>query len=156
MLGENWIIENEVDGVWGQLVAQEMQPMILGPVPEKMKGVIELQRELYYAGLEYMTPGREFGDMIDYVNTYGKKKGMQTSILMHGRGYGDDGPLLTPRDLGENSRDVRVEKNNLWVWKPTAMTADGSESFSWGGCVVVTDTGGVQLVDRTPELVSIQ
>src|SRR5436190_258247 len=94
VLGENWIIENEVDGVWGQLVAQEMQPMFLGPVPDKLKGVIELQRELYYAGLEYMTPGREFGDMIDDVNTCGKKQGMQTRIRSHGRGYGADGPWL--------------------------------------------------------------
>jgi Xaa-Pro aminopeptidase len=156
VLGENWIIENEVDAVWGQMVAQEMQPMFLGPIPEKQKPVIEVQRELYYAGLAYMTPGREFGDMIDYVNNYGSKHGMKSSILMHGRGYGDDGPLLTPRDLGENSRDVRVEKNNVWVWKPTVISGDGQESFSWGGCVMVTDKGGVQLVEREPELISIQ
>jgi Xaa-Pro dipeptidase len=155
VLGEQWVIENEVDAIWGQMVAQEMQPMLLGLVPEPLKPVIELQRELFYAGLEYMTPGREFGDMIDYVNNYGKRKGMRTSILMHGRGYGDDGPVLTPHDTGEYSREVRVERHNVWVWKPTATSADGSESFSWGGCVRVTDQGGVQLVPRQPQFMEL-
>jgi Xaa-Pro aminopeptidase len=155
-LGPMWLIENETDGIWGGLVAQEMQPILLGPVPEAHRPVIELQRELYQAGLEYMTPGREFGDMIDFVNGYGARRGMKTSILMHGRGYGDDGPLLTPTDRGDSSRDVRIEKNNVWVWKPTAMSADGNTSFSWGGCVLVTEHGGEPLVRREPGLISIE
>lgn len=153
-LGPMWLIENETDAIWGGMVAQEMQPILLGAIPERYRGVIELQRELYYAGLEYMTPGREFGDMIDFVNGYGAKRGMKTSILMHGRGCGDDGPLLTPTDRGDSSRDVRVESNNVWVWKPTAVGSDGT-SFSWGGCVLVTDTGGAPLARREPGMVSV-
>ena len=156
VLGPNWLLTNEVDAVWGGMVAQEMQPILLGPIPERYKPVIDLQREIHQAGLAYMTPGREFADMIDFVNGFGARRGMKTDILMHGRGYGDDGPLLTPSDRGENSRDVRIEKNNVWVWKPTAFSADGATTFSWGGCVLVTDQGGVPLVPREVGMVTIQ
>ncbi len=156
VLGPNWLLTNEVDAVWGGMVAQEMQPVLLGPLPEHYRPVIELQREVYQAGLAYMTPGREFADMIDFVNGYGARRGMKTEILMHGRGYGDDGPLLTPSDRGENSRDVRIEQGNVWVWKPTAFSADGRTSFSWGGCVEVTDRGGVPLVPRAVGMVTIE
>jgi Xaa-Pro dipeptidase len=156
VLGPNWLLTNEVDAVWGGMVAQEMQPILLGPVPERYQPVIALQREIYQAGLAYMTPGREFADMIAFVNGFGAKRGMKTDILMHGRGYGDDGPLLTPMDRGENSRDVRIEQNNVWVWKPTAFSADGATQFSWGGCVLVTDQGGVPLVPREVGMVTVQ
>ena len=137
------------------MVAQEIQPVLLGPIPERYKPIIELQREVYLAGLEYMTPGREFADMIDFVNNYGAARGMRTEILMHGRGCGDDGPLLTPNDRGDNARDVRIEKGNVWVWKPTATSADGKTSFSWGDCVLVTENGGQQLVPREIGMVSV-
>ncbi len=155
VLGPNWLLTNEVDAVWGGLIAQELQPVFLGPTPERFKPLIEAQREVYQAGLAYMTPGREFADMIDFINGFGARFGLQTEILMHGRGYGDDGPLLTPRDRGENSRDVRVEKNNVWVWKPIVHSADGRTQFSWGGCVVVRDRGGEQLVPRDVHLATI-
>jgi Xaa-Pro aminopeptidase len=148
-IGANWLLTNEVDAIWGGMVAQEMQPILVAsPVPERYKPVIDLQRQVFLDGLKYMTPGREFADMIDWTNGYGEKLGMKTDILMHGRGYGDDGPLLTPSDRGDNSRDVRIEKGNVWVWKPTAFSADGKTSFSWGGCVLVTENGGVPLVQR--------
>ncbi len=156
VLGPNWLLTNEVDAVWGGMVAQEMQPVLLGPVPAHYQPVIELQREIYQAGLEYMTSGREFADMIDFVNGYGAKRGMKTDILMHGRGCGDDGPLLTPGDRGERSRDVRIEKGNVWVWKPTAFSADGETTFSWGGCVLVTERGGVPLVPREVGMVTVE
>ena len=152
VLGPNWLLTNEVDAVWAGLIAQELQPVYLGPIPERLKPLIELQREVYEAGLAYMTPGREFADMIAYINGYGAKYGLKSEILMHGRGYGDDGPLLTPRDQGENSRDVRIEKNNVWVWKPLVYSADGGTQFTWGGCVVVTEKGGEQLVPREVHL----
>ncbi len=149
-------INNETDAVWGGLIAQEVQPIYLGPTPEEWKPVIELHREIYEGGLERMKPGRSFGDFIDYVNGLGPKRGFNSLILMHGRGYGDDGPLLTPQHRGERSRDVVFERGNTFVWKPIASSADRKFQFSWGGCVVVTENGGQPLVQRNHGMVSIQ
>jgi Xaa-Pro dipeptidase len=148
-------IHNEVDALWGGLIAQEQQGFILGPIPEKWQRVVDLQRDLFYAGLERLKPGMVFGEFIDSVNSFGQKRGMKSLILMHGRGYGDDGPLLTPQDRGEKTRDVVMHEGNVFVWKPIGMSDDEKIQYSWGGCVTITKTGTVQLVKRTPGMVSI-
>jgi len=157
VLGPDYLITNETDAVWGQLIAQELQPILLGPIPDTWKPVIELQRDMFYAGMEFMKPGVTFGELIDFTNDMGRQRGMLSLILIHGRGHGNDGPLLTPQHRREEHiRSVVVQKGNVWVWKPIAYSADESIEFSWGGCVLVTDRGGEQLVDRRPGLVSIQ
>ena len=148
-------IANEVDAVFGGLIAQEQQPIFLGSIPDAWKPAIELQRDLYFAALEHLTPGRPFAEFMDFVNGFGEKRGMKSLMLMHGRGYGDDGPLFTPQNRGGRNRDVRIEKGNVFIVKPIASSADGSFDTSWGGCVLVTEKGGEPLVKRTPGMVSI-
>jgi hypothetical protein len=116
---------------------------------------MELQRDLYMAGLERLRPGTPFAEFMDFINNFGAKRGLKSLMLMHGRGYGDDGPLFTPQNRGERNRDVRIEKNNVFILKPIAYSADGSFETSWGGCVLVTDKGGEPLVKRTPGIISI-
>src|SRR4029434_10243716 len=148
-------IANEVDAVFRGLGAQEEQPSLLGPIPDTWKPAIEAQRDLYYAGLEHLTPGKPFAEFMDFVNGFGEKRGLKSLILMHGRGYGDDGPLFTPQNRGARNRDVLIEKGNVFIVKPMVTSADGSFDTSWGGCVLVTDKGGEPLVKRTPGMVSI-
>jgi Xaa-Pro dipeptidase len=149
-------IHNEVDALWGGLIAQEQQGFLLGAIPERWQRVVDLQRDLFYAGLERLKPGMVFGEFIDSVNTFGQKRAMKSLILMHGRGYGDDGPLLTPQDRGEKVRDVVMHEGNVFIWKPIAMSDDEKIQYSWGGCVLLTKSGAVQLVKRTPGMISIQ
>jgi Xaa-Pro dipeptidase len=148
-------IANEVDAVFGGLIAQEQQPIVLGPIPEAWKSAIEMQREMYYAGLEQLTPGKPFAEFMDMINGFGERWGLKSQLLMHGRGYGDDGPLFTPQNRGMRNRDVLIETGNVFIMKPIARSADGSFETSWGGCVLVTERGGEPLVKRTPGMVSI-
>lgn len=155
-LKTGYLLTHETDAVWGGLIAQEMQPIVLGPVPEPFKPLIDLQREMYETGLEMMRPGTIFADLIDRINGMGPARGLSSIILMHGRGYGDDAPLLTPQDRrAEHIRNLEIQEGNVWVWKPIALDADERRQFSWGGCVVITATGGVPLVRRTPGMVSV-
>jgi len=156
-LQPGYMITNETDAVWGGLIAQELQPIVIGPIPEPYRPLVELQRDMLYTGLEMMKPGTLFADLIDYINGMGPARGMSSIILMHGRGYGDDAPLLTPQDRrAEHFRDVVIQKGNVWVWKPIALNADESLRFSWGGCVAVGEHGGEQLVKREQALISIE
>ena len=61
---------------------------------------------MYYAGLEHLTPGKSFAEFMDMINGFGERRGMKSQLLMHGRGYGDDGPLFTPQNRGGRNRDV--------------------------------------------------
>jgi Xaa-Pro aminopeptidase len=154
-LQPNYRIGNEVDAVFGGLIAQEQQPIFLGPIPDAWKPAIELQRDMYYAALEHLTPGRPFGEFMDLINGFGEKRGMKSQLLMHGRGYGDDGPLFTPQNQGARNRDLLIAKDCVFIVKPIAHSADGTFDTSWGGCVRVTNKGGEPLVKRTPGMVSI-
>jgi hypothetical protein len=147
-------ITDEIDGVWGGIVVQEDQPILLGPMPEDWKPVIDLQRQVFEEGLRYMKPGVSFGDLMDHINGFGAGKGGVTRILMSGRGMYDDGPLLTPRAGGAHVRDLELQRNNIFVWKPHAQSADEKHDFSWGGTIVVRDGGAEMLVKREPGLVT--
>jgi Xaa-Pro dipeptidase len=156
-LQPGYLITNETAAVWGGLIAQELQPILLGAIPDEWQPVIALQRDLFYAGLERMKPGVLFGELMDFVNGFGARRGLRTLILMHGRGYGNDGPLLTPQDpRAEHVRDVPLLENSVFVWKPIAYGKDERIMFSWGGVVRVTPRGGEFFTRRTPDLVSTQ
>ncbi len=155
VLKSGYRLANEVDAVFGGLIAQEQQPILLGPIPDTWKPAIDAQRDLYYAALERLTPGSAFGDFMDFVNSFGEKRGVKSLLLMHGRGYGDDGPLFTPQNRGDRNRDVQIENGAVFIVKPIVKSADESFDTSWGGCVLVTDKGGEPLVRRTPGMVSI-
>lgn len=154
-LQPGWLITNEVSAIWGGMVSQEDQPILLGQIPDAWKPAIELQREVFEAGLERMRAGTLFGDFIDFVNGFGDRRGMKTFVTLHGRGYGDDGPLLTSRSTGEGVRDLAMEAGNAWVFKPYARSADGRIVFDWGGDVLVTERGGERLFTRPQGMVSI-
>jgi hypothetical protein len=89
------------------------------------------------------------------VNGFGEKQKMKTRIQMHGCGYGDDGPVLTPKSQADHLRGLRIEKGNAFVWKPIAMTADERIQFAWGGPVLVTGKGATALFTRAHGMVSI-
>jgi len=149
-------ITNETSAVWGGQVAQEDQPLLLGPIPDDFRRLVDLQREVWEEGLAMMRPGLTFGELLEFVDGFGKDRGVRTSITMHGRGIGDDnGPLITPRATGEAIRSLRMEAGNVWVWKPSAHSADGHLTFQWGGDVLVTEGGGQRLFARPHSLVSI-
>jgi Xaa-Pro aminopeptidase len=154
-LESNALVTSEVNAILGAQLTQVCQPVVLGKIPDEWKPVIELQKEVYEAGLALIKPGNSFGALQDFVNGFGSQRRMKTVIQMHGCGYGDDGPLLTPKSLPDGLRDLRLEKGNAFVWKPMAMTPDERIQFSWGGPVLVTDKGAEALFTRSHGMVSI-
>ena len=149
------LIRSEVSGIWGAQIAEEQQPILLGPVPEEWKPVIDLHREVFEAGLEFMKPGTTCAKMIDFVSGFGKKSGMKIEILLCGRGMGDDGPRLTPATRSEQMRDLKIEEDTIWLWRPVVMTPDQRIQFAWGGTVIVTGRGGEALFKRPHGMVSL-
>ena len=154
-LEANALITNEVNAILGAQLTQVCQPILLGKIPNEWKPVIQLQKEVYDAGLELLKPGTTVGALKDFVNGFGEKRGMKTRVQMHGCGYGDDGPLLSPRSPGDRVRDLRFEEGNAFVWKPIAMTADARIQFAWGGPVLVTENGDEALFKRDHGMIAI-
>jgi Xaa-Pro aminopeptidase len=154
-LEANSLINNEVNAILGAQLTQTCQPILLGQIPDEWKPVIELQKEVYAAGLTLIKTGTTFGALQEFVNTFGAKRKMKTVMQMHGCGYGDDGPRFTTKSRSDGLRDMRIEKGNAFVWKPIAMTADERLQFTWGGPVIVTESGCEALFTRPHGMVSI-
>lgn len=148
-------ITNEVSAIWGDMVAQEVQPILLAPIPDRWKTLVEVQRAVWQAGLVRLKAGTAFMDLIDFVKGFSKVPGVRTTVTLHGRGVGDDGPLITSRSTNAKIGDLRLEAGTCWVWKPAAVTEDGKAEFQWGGDVVVRADGGEKLFTRPHAFVSI-
>jgi Xaa-Pro dipeptidase len=154
-LETNSLINNEVNAILGAQLTQVCQPILLGQIPDEWKPVIELQQEVYEAGLTLLKPGITFGALKNFVNTFGAKRKMKTVIQMHGCGYGDDGPLLPAKSRGDRVTELSIEKGNAFIWKPMVTTDDERIQFTWGGPVIVTDQGWEALFTRPHGMVSI-
>lgn len=148
-------ITNEVSAVWGSQLAQEDQPILLGPVPQEWKPLIELQRQLWHESLAVMRPGTSFGDVLDFIESFGPKHGVGTSVTCHSRGLGNEGPIVTPRTRGPNVREVQLERGNTFVWKPSIQSADGRHSYVWAGDIVVMEGGAEALPKRPVDIIAI-
>jgi len=152
------MLNNEIHAIMGAQLTQVCQPIVLGKVPSEWQSVIDLHKEVYEAGLAMIKPGTTFGRLADLVNGFcgfGAARGMKTIMQMHGCGYGDDGPLLDRRCSGAGARDLQIERGNVFVWKPVAMTADERIKFAWGGPVLVGARGAEALFKRTHGMVSV-
>jgi len=151
----NALLANEIHAIMGAQLTQVCQPVLLGKIPSEWQSVIELQREVYEAGLALIKPGTTFGQLADFVNGFGAQRGMKTAMQLHGCGYGDDGPLFNRRFDGKRAGDLRIEAGNAFIWKPIAMTADERIQFSSGGAVIVHETGCESLFTQDHGLVTI-
>jgi Xaa-Pro aminopeptidase len=73
---------------------------------------------------------------------------------MHGRGAGDDGPIITNHARDPEQLAVQLEENMVFIFKPSAETPDGTEKYicTWGDTIVVTPKGGRRLGKRPHDL----
>jgi Xaa-Pro dipeptidase len=147
-LKPNSMIRSEMIAVYGTQMAEEDQAILLGAVPEAWKPVIERQREVFNAGLKFLTPGKPCGEIVDFAKSVAEKNGMKTEIFLSGRGAGDDGPMIGSSTAAEALKGIGAEKNTLWLWRPTVSSADEKIKFAWGATVLVGDNGGEVLSKR--------
>lgn len=154
-LEANALIINEINAIRGAQLTQVCQSILLGKIPDEWKPVIALHKDVYESGAAMIKPGTTLGALSDFVNGFGAKHGVKTVMQLQGCGYGDDGPLFTAKKVSDRVRDLPIEKGNVFVWKPLAMSADEKIQFSFGGPVIVGERGCEMLFKREHGLVAI-
>jgi Xaa-Pro dipeptidase len=154
-LENNALIDSEVNAIIGAELTQICQPVLLGTIPEAWKPAIDVQQEIYQAGLDTMKPGVSIGTLIDRVSAIGAERGMKAQIRMHGCGYGDDGPLLNDNSISRRAQQLNMHQGNVFVWKPAVATEAGRIQFAWGGPILVTERGAEPLWQRPHGIVAI-
>ena len=154
------VIINEIEASWIGYRAQGVQPVFVEVVNPVQAELIKVQREIFNRVLENLKPGVTVGELADLTKRTaasaapktGPAAGARGDLTMHGRGAGDDGPIITPHARSPKQLGVAMRENMVFICKPSAVSADGEYICQWGDTVVVTKNGGRRLGKRPHDL----
>jgi Xaa-Pro dipeptidase len=140
----------EIEGRWGGYTAQLDQSITFGAVPAWAPDAHAAAVECFWDIVQAMRPGVTFGELkaaAQRVNHGGKATG---ALTLHGRGLGDDGPLIT--NLSQPAVDAApLQAGNVFVVKPTTTYNGQDDVGHVGDTVLVTATGAERLGTRPIE-----
>jgi Xaa-Pro aminopeptidase len=154
------VIINELEASWIGYRAQAVQPVFVEEIDPVQAELIKVQREIFNRVVESLKPGITVGELAELTKKTaesaapksGPAAGARGELNMHGRGQGDDGPIITPHAKSPRQLAVAMRENMVFICKPAAISADGEYICQWGDTVVVTPNGGRRLGKRPHEL----
>ena len=154
------VIINELEASWIGYRAQGVQPVFVEVIDPVQAELIRVQREIFNRVVESLKPGITVGELAELTESTaasaapksGPAAGARGELNMHGRGQGDDGPIITPHAKSPRQLAVEMRENMVFICKPAAISADGEYICQWGDTVVVTKKGGRRLGKRAHEL----
>jgi Xaa-Pro aminopeptidase len=154
------LIINEVEASWIGYRAQGVQPVFVAAANPVHQELIRVQRQVFQRVLEALKPGVTVGQLAELVKRSGQEAapstgvaaGASAALTMHGRGAGDDGPIITSQARSARQLGVALRENMVFICKPSAVSADGGSICTWGDTVVITPGGGRRLGKRPHEL----
>lgn len=154
------VIINEIEASWIGYRAQAVQPVFVEVINPVQAELIKVQREIFNRVLENLKPGVTVGELAELTRQTaaraapksGPAAGARGDLTMHGRGAGDDGPIITPHARSPKQLAVAMREHMVFICKPSAISADGEYICQWGDTVAVTKSGGRRLGKRAHEL----
>jgi Xaa-Pro aminopeptidase len=158
------LIINEVEASWIGYRAQGVQPVFVQVADPVHQELIKVQREVFNRLMENLKPGISVKELAELTRTTaervapqsGPAAGATAQLTMHGRGAGDDGPIITSNARNPSQLAVTLSENMVFIFKPSARSADGNSICTWGDTVVVTGNGGQRLGMRPHDLAIAQ
>lgn len=144
----------EIVGRYAGYWAQVDPTVAVGEVPKEYHDAHDLAVESFNRMVGAMKPGATVGDLIEAGQVAALGGRLQARVGAHGRGLGDDGPLIVERVSPEEAKMELVEGVCLAV-KPS-VTLDGKEASRFGDSVVVTATGARRMGTRPQKLLVAQ
>jgi Xaa-Pro dipeptidase len=154
------LIINELEASWIGYRSQSVQPVFVGVADPIHRELIKVQREVFETVLAALKPGITVRDLAALTDAAGRKAaprsgpaaGAVSRLTMHGRGAGDDGPIVTSQARDAEQLAVALQDSMAFICKPSAMTESRSHICTWGDTVVVTPDGGRRLGKRPHDL----
>jgi len=141
--------------------AQVAQPMVIGPPTARAREIFDRNAAAFDAALAAMRPGRRWGDVFAAASSVVDGAGGRMFTLLHGRGLGNDGPLLIPSLDNTRVAEREIDANTTFILKPFLEPAEApansprTHDVTWGDTIVVTDTGARRLGTRQRELIVV-
>ena len=146
---------HEIEGNVQGYRSQAVQPVFVDSSPQVYLDLLEIQKEVFNRIMDALRPGVTVGELLEttasaakaVVPSTGPLAGCKANLTMHGRGQGDDRPLITRPDNTERFLKLQLEERNVFILKPSVRTADG-KSMTWGDTVTIDKQGGRRLGSR--------
>ena len=139
----------EIDGRWGGYIAQIDQTFAIGRATKDLKEGMKLAYESFNRILARIRPGVTVDELLQASRVDGMNGRAQTRLTMHGRGLGDDGPLVAGR-LTPEALQTELKVNSVMCVKPSTQIDGKGYGGNWGANVVVREWGAERL-DSHPQ-----
>jgi Xaa-Pro aminopeptidase len=140
--------------------AQQIRPVAVNRADPVMVEMSKLHGDLYPELLQTLRSGVSAGALIRKTAELAQRlapktgplAGAKAKLLLHGRGLGDDRPLVLARadakpdyEATERSLGLTFPENGVYICKPSILTADERREFPWGDSVRVTPAGAKRM-----------
>jgi Xaa-Pro aminopeptidase len=148
ILRDGDIILNEIEGRWGGYTAQIDQSTFVGRVANECRDAWKVAAESFERTVAAMKPGVTFGEMRAACAATPAVNGWQARLVLHGRGLGDEGPLITTPPFAPGVMERPLQEGNAFVIKPAVERNGEGDAARFGDSVVVTAAGARRLGRR--------
>jgi Xaa-Pro aminopeptidase len=138
----------EIEGKWGGYTSQVDQSVTFGKVPSWAGDAYRAAVECFHDILKVVRPGVTFGELQEAAKKVNRLEKAAGSLVMHGRGLGDDGPLITPRSQPQVD-DIALQEGNVFMIKPS-ITYHGKDDVGHVGDTVMVTKDGAQRLGTRP------
>ncbi len=156
------MIINELEASYIGYRSQAVQPVFVDVATEVHSELMKVQRQVFNHLMDWLKPGVTVRELAEQTKEAGAKAapnggaaaGCKTKLTMHGRGQGDDGPIITDHARDPEQLAVELQENMVFIFKPATEVGEGAEKsiLTWGDTVVVTPKGGRRLGSRLHDI----
>lgn len=166
VLQQGDLINNEVEAKWSGYIAQVVAPCSIGPIDAVSRAAFDASASLFDDLCGFMKPGVSFADIQQRYASNVEAAGFEGgAALLHGRGLGEDRPLMWGHRPVEDASQ-RLEEGMVFILKPAAfpkgtrdyVLRDGETvemAIRAGDTVAVTAVGAQRLGKRPLRLVEL-
>jgi Xaa-Pro dipeptidase len=149
------IILTELEARYGGYAAQNTQALCIGRAPAEYHEMFALQQEAVRICYDMLRPGATLGAIAERINGLSDDH-FDCSILMHGRGLGDDSPIAVYGVRDAKMANWAMEENSTFIIKPVVWNKDHSMKVYWGDTVICTPNGAQRLGKRPASIIEIE
>jgi len=150
------LINTEVEGKYGGYIAQALQPISLGPRPRELEKIFDATKIIFDRMLEFLKPGITFGEVAKFYQDEVQAAGYEPDgALMHGRGLGEDAPMLYGARSDFPEKDEKIKAGHVFVLKPAARKGFMRDSIRAGDTVAIEENGARRLGKRELNFVTV-
>ena len=156
------LIINELEASWIGYRSQGVQPTFVEVADPTHVELMKMQKDVFNTLMEMLRPGVTVGELVKTTEVdcakFSPKSGLAAGavakLTLHGRGQGDDGPIITGSAREPHQLAVQLQENMVFIFKPSAEIHEPARKAicTWGDTVVVTPKGGRRVGKRPHDL----